>query len=247
MTRQDTIKELRKAGKTADVKDILKRHGDTAQRAYAEIRADERTSDTFKRQSLAVAHVRAQREVDAELQRAVSQVVHLDRDDASVVFGTKGIDGDAASLIIARRDAGDRVSQVTDQQELGTLLRRATRRGDEIMARAIAERATEIDSADVMNQFLADRPNLDAAGTRLWNAERATTGWDMNITGAISELGAPEFAGMTVDRVADVAEGNEAKPAEARAMFDGLSAQAGGRPMASAQGLVSTAGGDALS
>ena len=173
MNRQDAIKVLLRAGKRSDLIDAIARKAESAARGYAEIREDASRTDDYKRWALAVAASQANRALNDELEKMASRVVVHDRDDAGRVFGTVGISGDPASLVISRRDAGDRVAEISKTGELRDLLARATRSGDEVLARAVAERALEMGDAKTLEKFAEDRPNLDAAVERLWKAERA--------------------------------------------------------------------------
>lgn len=226
MNRQDAIKELTRAGRKADVKAILTEHAEKAQSTYSRVLDDPRMADTYKRQALAQQQVRVQREVDAALADAAAKVVTIDRDDAASVFGVKGLTGDPATLIASRRDAGDRVANITDEDELQNLLRRANRTGDEVMARAVAERATELQAVKVVNAFIADRPNLDAAVNRLWNSEQAETGPGFDVVMLLSELRAESLQGMRTDQVEQIAEGADLEAADRQPMFDSASASA---------------------
>lgn len=216
MNRQDAIKELVKVGKVGEVKSLLSRHAEMAQAAYERIRTDPKMSDAYMKKSLAHQQMQTQRQVDAELDEAARRVVRIDNDDAAAVFGVKGISGDTASLSISRRDAGDRVAKINDGQELTALLRRATRTGDEVLARAIAERATELQNAEVMHQFLGDRPALDGAGERLWNVERAERTWDVGVAAQLGALRASELSGMHNDDIEALAN-NDPQPASKKA------------------------------
>lgn len=174
MERQDAIKALTRAGRAKDVAQMIDEEADKASQAFKEVRADTTRTDDYKRWLLAVASHRANRALNEKLEEAAKRVVSTDRNDAEKVFGVRGINGDAASLVISRRDAGDRVAEITSPQELRGLLTRATRTGDEVLARAIAERAMEIEDTATLHQFIADRPELDAPVERLWKAERAS-------------------------------------------------------------------------
>lgn len=199
METQEAIKSLAAAGKGDEVKEYLEAEAKRANANFARIRGESMYTDEAKRWQLAVAYVQQRRRVDQELADKASRVIRTDRDDAERVFGVKGLAGDAASLVISRRDAADRVAAVKERSELRELLRRATRSGDEVLARAVAERAVEMQDATTMNQFLADRPELDAAGERLWNAQRAehdTMGYSIHLLG----LKPHELSGM--DRAA---------------------------------------------
>lgn len=195
MNTQEAIKALTAAGKTGEVTALLDREGASAARIYEEIRQDHTRTEEYKRWMMANAYTGRRQRVDKELSTMASRVVRVDRDDAERVFGVKGLPGDAASLAISRRDAADRVAGVTVASELRELLRRATRTGDEVLARAVAEKALDNQDADTLNQFIADRPEVDAAVERLWNANRAskdTFGMTMHLSG----LRPHELSGM---------------------------------------------------
>jgi len=208
MNRQDAIKALLRAGKGQEVRDLLDRKARTAESRFAEVRADESRTDDYKRWALAVESSRMLRELTKELDAMAGRVVSKDRDDAESVFGVRGIAGDPASLTISRRDAGDRVAGLNARSELRELLQRATRSGDEVLARAVAERATELRYDDVMHHFLADRPALDAAGERLWNSQHVDHA-SMGLTVGMVAFKPEELAGMNFDSIEAVAESGE--------------------------------------
>jgi len=196
----DAIKTLNAAGKGTEVMELLQKEAGSAARTYEQIRSDGMYSDEARQWQLAVAYVQRRHRIDRELADKASRVVTVDRDDAGNVFGIKGLEGDQASLVISRRDAADRVAVVTDRGELRELLRRATRSGDEVLARAVAERALENQDPATMNAFLADRPHLEAAGERLWRAQQAsrdTFAFSMHL-GAVRPH---ELSGMSADSI----------------------------------------------
>lgn len=209
MNTQEAIKALAAAGKGGEVKEYLDAEGKKAAGRYAAIRNESMYTDEAKRWQLAVAYVQQRRRIDQELADKASRVIRTDRDDAERVFGVKGLAGDAASLVISRRDAADRVSAVQDRSELRELLRRATRSGDEVLARAVAERAVEMQDATTMNQFLADRPNLDAAGERLWNAQRSEHD-SMGFVMHLMALRPQELSGMSAQSIENLANNEPA-------------------------------------
>lgn len=167
MNRAEAMKKLVKAGKGEEVREVIDRWSKRAEGKFQEIRSDSSRTDGYKQWAMAVTSKQIRASMDDELERMASRVVSLDRDDADRVLGVHGIKGDPASLVISRRDAGDRVASIADGAELRSLLARATRSGDEVLARAVAERALEMQSAETLNQFCADRPHLDSAVERL--------------------------------------------------------------------------------
>lgn len=197
---QDNVKKLIAAGKGAEVEQLLKDASQRARAKYESIAKDEHLNDDGRRYQLAVGYRQSRQTVDKKLAEMASTVVRIDRDDAERVFGTKGLSGDHASLTISRRDAQDRVAAITSADELRALLRRATRSGDEILARAVAEKAIENLDAKTMHEFVATRPDLDAAAERLWNAQRAnsnTLGFSM----LFADLRPHELGDMTSDAI----------------------------------------------
>jgi hypothetical protein len=208
MDSREAITALTKAGKRKEVEAMLSKAVDRAAQSYQPIEQDEQLSDKGRKQRLAVTYLQHKRGIDTELQKMAAGVVNTDRDDASRVFGISGLPGDPASLSISRRDAGDRVASIDTAKELGELLRRANRSGDEVLARACAERATQMQgpaAAEVMNEFLNARPSLDAAGERLWNAERAVAD-SFNTTLILSGLRPTELQGMATYQIEDLAQ-----------------------------------------
>ena len=208
MNRQDAIKALLRAGQGQEVRDLLDRKARVAESRFAGVRADGSRTDDYKRWALAVESSRLLRELNQELESMASRVVSKDRDDAEAVFGVRGIAGDPASLMVSRRDAGDRVAGVNARSELRDLLQRATRSGDEVLARAVAERATELRYDDVMHQFLATRPALDAAGERLWNSQHVDHA-SMELTVGMMAFKPEELAGMNFDSIETIAHSGE--------------------------------------
>ena len=182
MNRQEAIQTLVRAGKGQKVREVIEDANRRADRAYREIRNDRDYSDDAKRRRLAGLYARADANLTDELTRLAGTEASSDRDDAERVFGVKGIPGDPATLIVSRRDAADRVAGVTKSDELRALLVSATRSGDEVLARAIVEKAVQNQDAKTAEQFRADRPHLYDALERLWNAERhgseGTDGWE---------------------------------------------------------------------
>ncbi|WP_137292016.1 hypothetical protein [Nocardioides dongxiaopingii] len=202
----DNLKKLAAAGKGDKARTLLREEAGRSHSRYEAIRRDESLSDQGKQKELAAAYLGMRVRVDREVAQMAARVVTADRDDASNVLGTNGIPGDAASLTISRRDAADRVAAVGTRDELGELLRRATRSGDEVLARAVAERALEDLDDRTMNQFLEDRPNLDAAAQRLWNARRADSGvfGDAVLT---ADLYPHELFGMDDGSISEIVHG----------------------------------------
>lgn len=206
---QDAIRALAKAGRSDEVAELLDKAAKRAAVDYAEIRKDRTRSADGLRWLLAQAYVQHRRSVDKRLADMAATVVRRDREDAEAVFGVKGLPGDAASLIISRRDAADRVAAVERREDLRDLLARATRSGDEVLARAVAERAVEMHDSTTMNLFLADRPHLETAGERLWNAECAADD-TFATTVRLGGIRPAELTGMAAGAIEQLAESQPA-------------------------------------
>ena len=83
---------------------------------------------------------------------------------------------------IARRDAGDRIDDITDPAERQALLAQAVRNGDTTLARALVQAAVESSDLDCVNQFAEAFPNLNDAVERLWISQhRKSIGVDLNM------------------------------------------------------------------
>lgn len=207
MDMSEAMQALTEAGQAKAVEGVLAREGGAAARVYEDIRSDHTRTEEAKRWMLANAYMGRRTRVEQELSTMASRIVRNDRDDAERVIGTKGLAGDAASLVISRRDAADRVAGVTDVDELRTLLRRATRSGDEVLARAIAEKALENGDGTTMQQFIADRPDLDSAAERLWNAQQArerSFGQSFGLSMNLSGLRPHELSGLYAGDIEDL-------------------------------------------
>lgn len=173
MNRQEALKILNVADKSDEAIKVIDDAVRRANAAYEAIRRDPDLNDDAKRRRITEHYNRANEALTNELVRMAKRETVVDRDDAAAVFGTKGLAGDPASLMISRRDAADRVATTVNARELRELLARATRSGDEVLARAVAEKAMAERDAKTLNQFTADRPALEAAVERLWKAENA--------------------------------------------------------------------------
>lgn len=205
MNRQEAIKALLRAGKAKEMTQVIDEAVAAANRAYKAERDNRDLSDEAKRRYIAGEYVRHDRDLTDRLVRMASAVVSTDRGDAAKVFGIGGLRGDVANLTILQRDAADRVAAVTEHDQLRDLLARATRSGDEVLARAIAEKAVAQRDAKILNQFLEDRPHLRDAGERLWQAETAEDD-SFGVTMRLVGLRPEEVGGMSVASAQALAE-----------------------------------------
>ena len=223
MDGKDSRKALMTAGRSKEMKDYVGRRVEVAQSRYAEIRGDESLSEKARRYQLAKGYLDIRDDADRYFVTEAEKVTRTDRDDAARVFGVSGVSGDAASLVISRRDAADRVAAVETNVELAELLARATRTGDEVLARAVAERATEEQRVDIMTTFLDDRPRLQEAGERLWNAKRAESTDGFGMTVALWELMPVELSRMSEAQIEQIAD-DPPSPAPSAARHPGMGA-----------------------
>lgn len=209
MDRQEALKILVKGGKGRDAMAVIEKWADRSAAEYEEIRADATRTDDYKRWVLAARCTQINRAITDELADMARGVVLNDRNDAKSVFGVADLPGDAGSLVVSRRDAGDRVSSIPKAGELRTMLERATRSGDEVLARAVAERALELRDADTLNRFTEDRPRLEGAVERLWKAEQAEKDGGLQFTVALMGTRPKEFAGTTMGSIEALAHNGE--------------------------------------
>ncbi len=166
--RQRQVLNVLRSGKGDQLDDLMARLADQASAGYAQIADDDTRADSWKSEQLDRLHQSTVVSLDAELTRMAGSSTNGHRSDFGRVFGTEGVSGDAASLAISRRDAGDRVDSVQSTDDLLKLLERANVSGDEVLARAVAEKAYENRNSRVLNRFLETRPELDEPATRLW-------------------------------------------------------------------------------
>lgn len=170
MEALESMRILAQAGRGDEARRVVQKHADTASRGYAAISTDVSRSDEFKREEIARIHDDAKTSVASELERLARSAKEKSATDAASLFGTAGLSGDPASLAISRRDAGDRVAGAKDRSELQSILDRANRSGDEVLARAVAEKAYDNQDVDTLNRFLDTRPHLNDAAQRLWDS-----------------------------------------------------------------------------
>ena len=110
---------------------------------YAALDADRDHNDRWKMQRYAQTYTNVVSTLARRLTAAANAADKQDATDAANVFGVAGLPGDVASLSIARRDAADRIANVTDPAGRQNLLAQAVRNGDTTLARAIAQAAVE--------------------------------------------------------------------------------------------------------
>lgn len=170
--RQQQMQALTRAGRRGEVHEKLEGLCRQAGASYASIRNDPDHSDSWKAEALRAAHRSVTAELDEWLERNVSSALRSERADYAAVFGVDGLPGDVASLAISRRDAADRVAAAGNRSDLVELLKRATYSGDEVLARAVAERAFREQDVAILNDYLEDRHNVHEPAKRLWSGSQ---------------------------------------------------------------------------
>lgn len=208
MDRQEAIKKLIEAGKDDEVDRMIEKRLGDASAAYAQIRADSTRTEDYKLAELA-QHYEAHNEgMTADLVALARRTVSSDQKDVRGALGVDGLPGDPASLAISRRDAGDRVAAIESTVELRRLLERATRQGDEVLARAIADRALEHRDGETLQMFIDERPALADQVQRIWDAQsrqESTTQGSFMAVVKISGLKPSELGGMTTWQISEIA------------------------------------------
>lgn len=188
----DTLASL---GQGDEAQEVLRDAVQNVQARYASISADTMISEDYRRQLLAQTWQKQADDLTTRLTAMADQARAGDTLDASSVFGVRGLPGDFAQLTMSRRDAADRVKGILRPDELMRELNSATRSGDEIMARAVAEQATAIGAADVVNAFTAARPALADTVERVWNSTHRRADFNSRFVtaGYISNMKPPGF------------------------------------------------------
>lgn len=170
------------------------------------IRTEAGRTDEWRRQQLARIYRTIRDEAQAVVDASKADAERQRRINEGKVFGLVGIAGEPASLAISRRDAGDRAANLETESEALALLARAERSGDEPLARAIVERATDAGWVNVANAFLGQRPHLDDAVNALWQQKANSVQDDFMLAMSLGSLKPRELGTMSdvqIDRVAD--------------------------------------------
>jgi hypothetical protein len=166
------------------------------QREVERVRSFRYLTDEAKRARIAAAYVDGTQKMRALQEQDAARQATRRRSLESRVYGISTLTGDTASLAISRRDAGDRVARLKTEDEALALLTRAERSGDEPLARALAERATEMDWIRVGNAFLETRPHLDADLNELWHMRTPALREVLHSAMTDQLIRVPEIAGM---------------------------------------------------
>jgi hypothetical protein len=197
-----------------------------AQRDFDKIRSNPNLTDAGKQQAIAKRYLTAKALVDQQTEAITSREAMTAEAAEVRVFSVRTLLGDQASLMISARDAADRVADMIDPQALATLLERAQRSGDEVLARAIIQRTIEIGPSvsfgasaewDAIRQaFIAQYPRLADDVNLLWNRawQGATTTVVSNLLDgwSTSSLKPRELSGFPEYQIQQIADAPEIVP-----------------------------------
>jgi len=166
------VDTLIRAGRKSEIIELYESYAKSTHARYNAIRNEPGYTDEWKATELDRTYQTFKSSITAELVEKARLADADDRGDAARVFGVAGLPGDTASLTISARDAADRAAQTDTTDDLRALLERADRSGDEVLARAVAQRAVEVGSADIVNDFTSTREHLRDPVERLWDRAR---------------------------------------------------------------------------
>lgn len=172
METLDAITAIVRAGKGQEARGLIERAGRAAKASYDRIKSDTDYTPEARRRRMAEVYQGRRQALDQELTSLAARVGYDDRADVARAFGIAGLAGDPASLAISMRDAQDRAAKEESSDGLVDLVRRATRNGDEVLARAAAQRAMELRYDKPLHEFVETRPALDSIVEDIWNAQR---------------------------------------------------------------------------
>ena len=172
METLDAITAIVRAGKGQEARELIERAGRAAKASYDRIKSDTDYTPDARRRRMEEVYQGRRQALDQELTSLASRVGYDDRADVARAFGIAGLAGDPASLAISMRDAQDRAAKEESSDGLVDLVRRATRNGDEVLARAAAQRAMELRYDKPLHEFCETRPALDSIVEDIWNAQR---------------------------------------------------------------------------
>ena len=144
------------------------------------IRDRKELSAEAKRSAIAKIHLGQKTQLAALQDKANQDIAAGRRAAMTTAFGIDDIAGDATSRLTAAvsyRDAQDRVANLQSPTEALQVLNRAEGSGDELLARAVAQRAYEQRRTDpswqqALDEYLAPRPKAQQAVADLLAADR---------------------------------------------------------------------------
>lgn len=157
---------------------------DMAENAYTRVRGDGRFSVDAIRAAVAAAYLKARDEMTALQQRVTNDAEARTRTATAAIWSIDDIAGNdpatRAAVSMSYRDAQERAAEIPFDrpQDAVELLKRAEDSGDEVLARAVAQRAWACGAlgewADVLNAYTSTRPKAAAALTQLSERTKMT-------------------------------------------------------------------------
>jgi len=203
------LQALQRLGQSAVAQPLLAEAADEIAAVSSPIQADTSRSDSYKLTTQARLYSSVITALAGKLTDTASTAGAQDASDAANVFGIKGLPGDAASLSISRRDAGDRVANITDPIQRQQLLESAARTGDDTLSRAIVASAMDFNDSDTVNQFMSLYPSLSPAAERLWDAaHRKSNAVDLSAAWQLAALKPTQLSSLQNYEIASAAAGN---------------------------------------
>lgn len=184
-----------------------------AERAYSSIRSMGELTPAAIRSRIAAAYLNAKAQMDAAQAAATGNYEKSRQTALTAAFGINDIATsatDRAGVSMSYRDAQDRADQLETDTDAARLLGRANDTGDELLARAIAQRAWNMNGqlggagwGDVLDTFTATRPRAAAAIANLINLQ------SRNSVSLFAWMIAkpPEIANLSDYQIPAVAEG----------------------------------------
>ena len=203
------LQKLQRLGQSALAEPLLDEAANEIAAVSSPIQADTSRSDSYKQQAQARLYTSVITTLARKLTAAANTAGSQDSDDAARVFGIKGLAGDVASLSISRRDAGDRVADITDPTQRQRLLEQAARTGDDCLSRAIVQSAMDFNDVDTVNQFMTAYSDLAPAVQRLWDsAHRKTDSVDIAMMWRLGAIKPAPISSLQDYEIASLAAGN---------------------------------------
>lgn len=135
------------------------------------IRADKRLTEQGKRQAIAATYLEAKQQLGAlkndESTKRTNEIGSLRR----LLFGTAGTAD--AQTAISYRDAQERVGRLAldESDKAAKLLDQAMLSGDDVLVKAVIQRALDAQWADVANMYIEKHPYYGQKLEELWNLE----------------------------------------------------------------------------
>ncbi|MER7797610.1 hypothetical protein [Microbacterium sp. NPDC096154] len=151
--------------------------------ALKAIKEDPMTSDLAKRGKVDALRAETRNKLDSIKADQVAYENGLKSTLEKQLRGNQPMD---ASSIMLRRDAGDRVRKIIDQQEAVEVLNDAIANGDETLAHAIGIRASNTGMSGVVETWKAAYPETADTAAALAFVEANTSGAAYNLANQIT-------------------------------------------------------------